>query len=190
MINSGTIDASASYKFSLQNAVELQAQVAKVAVSDVTIRPKNSETDWITVPSLLLNGTTLDLAKRQAHADSLSITGAKLVTWLEPVGSFNLLKLAQPAAGPAPAPASAPATQAPATATPAAVAPAPPASAAGPPWSFELGEFALVEASISTEDRGTSPAVKLQLAPLSVKVRGVSLDFSEGRDRGPRHTDQ
>ena len=172
VINSGTIDASASYRFSLQNAVELQAQVSKIAVSDVTIRPKNSETDWITVPSLLLNGTTLDLAKRQAHADSLSITGAKLVTWLEPDGSFNLLKLAQPAAGPAAAPASAPATPGPATATPAAVTPA-------PPWSFELGEFALVEASISTEDRGTSPAVKLQLAPLSVKVHGVSLDLAK-----------
>ena len=103
VIDSGTIDASATYKFSLQNAVELQAQVSKVAVSDVAIRPKNSETDWITVPSLLLNGTTLDLGKRQAHVDSLSITGVKLVTWLEPDGSFNLLKLAQPAAGPAPA---------------------------------------------------------------------------------------
>jgi hypothetical protein len=186
VINSGSIDANASYKFSLQNAVQLQAAVSKIAVSDLAIRPKNSDTDWIAVPSLLVNGTTLDLGKREAHVDSLSITGAKLTTWLEPNGTFNLLTLARPGAAPAgaaPVPAAAaPAASAPAP-TAAASAPTPtaaaPAPAAGPPWKFELGEFALVDAGISAEDRGTSPAVKVLLAPLSVKVRGVSLDLAK-----------
>jgi hypothetical protein len=174
LVNSGTIDLNATYKFSLRDAVDLQATVAKVAVNDLTVRPRQSANesaiDWITVPSLLVNGTTVDLLKRQAHVESLSVTGVKLVTWLEPDGSFNLLGLAQSPAAPAvpttPTPAPAPAL----TATPA------PAAA---PWTFDLHEFTLNEASISAEDRGTSPAVKVLLAPLSLKVADVSLDLSK-----------
>src|ERR1700730_7742987 len=110
LVNSGTVDLNATYKFSLQDAVNLQATVSKIAVNDLAVRPKDSDLDWIKVPSLLLSATTVDLSKRQAHVDSLSIMGPKLVTWLEPDGSLNLLKLAQspspPAASGAPPPAS------------------------------------------------------------------------------------
>ena len=154
--------------------------MAKLAVSDLAIRPRQSDTDWITVPSLLVSGTTVDLAKRRAHVDSLSLTGVKLATWLEPDGSFNLLKLAQsPAPVAAGVPASGggatPATGA--TQTPAAPPPGTPPPAA--PWTFDLREFALRGASISAEDRSTSPAVKVLLAPLSLKATGVSLDLSK-----------
>jgi Domain of Unknown Function (DUF748) len=162
VVNSGTVDLNATYKFSLQDAVDLQAAVSRIAVNDLAVRPKESDIDWITVPSLLLSGTTVDLLKRQAHADSLSISGPKLVTWLEPNGSLNLLKLAQ-------SPSAQPASTA---------AAAPPASAT-PPWKFDLREFAVREASISAEDRSTSPAAKVLLAPLSLKVDGVSLDLAK-----------
>src|ERR1700722_8971426 len=173
-VNSGTIDLNATYKFSLKDAVDLQAAVSKVAVNDLTVRPKESDVDWITVPSLLLSGTTVDLLKRQAHADSLSLTGVKLVTWLEPDGSLNLLKLAR-------------------TAPPTAVSAAPtagggmappagggaPGAAVAPPWKFDLGEFAIREAGISAEDRSTSPAVKVSMAPFALKVTGAGLDLSK-----------
>ena len=170
-VNSGTIDLNATYKFSLQEAVELQAAVSKIAVNDLAVRPKESDIDWITVHSLLLSGTTVDLLKRQAHADSLSLTGVKLVTWLEPDGSFNLLKLARAPVAPAASGAVTPASGvAPTTGTP---------GAATPPWKFDLREFALREASISAEDRSTSPAAKVLLAPLSLKAAGVSLDLAK-----------
>jgi hypothetical protein len=168
-VNSGTLDLNATYKFSLQDAVDLQAAVSRIAVNDLAVRPKDAEVDWITVPSLLLSGITVDLLKRQAHADSLSLTGVKLVTWLEPDGSVNLLKLAQsPPAQPSTAAAAAPST---ATA-------APPASTT-PPWKFDLRELTVREAGISAEDRSTSPAAKVLLAPLSVKVDGVSLNLAK-----------
>ena len=190
LINSGNIDLNATYKFSLKDAVDLQATVSKIAVSDLAVRPKQSDIDWITVPSLLVSGTTVDLLKRQAHVDSLALTGLKLVTWMEPDGSFNLVKLTQsPAAtGSASKGAATPATgtTAPATgAAPAATGTAPTTTgAAGPaastaPWTFDLGELELSEASISAEDRGTKPVAKVLLAPLSVKVDGVSLDLAK-----------
>ena len=94
LVNSGKIDLNATYKFSLQDDVDLKVEVAKVALTDLAVRPKDSDIDWITVPELILSGTTFDLKGRHAHSDSLSIKDVKLVTWLEPDGSFNLLKLA------------------------------------------------------------------------------------------------
>jgi hypothetical protein len=185
-VNSGTIDLNATYKFSLRDAVDLQAALSKIAVSDLTVRPKGGDNDWVTVPSLLVSGTTVDLSKRQAHVDSLVLSGVKLVTWLEPDGSLNLLKLAQsPPAPPAPAAAATPVPPAAATPALAATAVGAPASSATtpasatPPWKFDLHELSLREASISAEDRSTSPAAKVLLAPLSLHVDGVSLDLAK-----------
>lgn len=170
LVNSGTIDLNATYKFSLRDGAELQATVSKIAVNDLAVRPKESDVDWITVPAVLLSGTTVDLLKRQAHADSLTLTGVKLVTWLEPDGSFNLLKLAQPPPQPPSGTATPAIGAAPVTAAPASAA---------PPWTFDLREFALREASISAEDRSTSPPAKALLAPLSLTVDGASLDLAK-----------
>jgi hypothetical protein len=108
------------------------------------------------------------------HVDLVSATGIKLVTWLEPDGSFNLMKLAvsPPNIGAAPA----------ALAAPASTAPAPGSStpdAANPPWKFDLRQLDLRDASISAEDRSTHPATKVMLSPFALQVNGVSQDLSK-----------
>ncbi|HEV7356581.1 MAG TPA: DUF748 domain-containing protein [Steroidobacteraceae bacterium] len=167
-VNSGKIDVSATYKFSLQDQPDLKVDVSKVALNDLTVRPRDGDLDWITVPQLLLSGTTLDLKQRQARSDSLTLTGVKLVTWLEPDGSVNLLKLAAAPAAAAPSPSVSPApgstTQGPKS---------------GPAWGYELREFALRDASLSAEDRRTKPTAKALLAPLSIQVTGVSLNLAK-----------
>ena len=175
-VNSGTVDLNATYKFSLQDAVDLHATVARIAVNDLAVRPKESDVDWITVPSLVLSGTTVDLQKRQAHIDSLSLTGVKLLTWLQRDGSFNLLDLARSAPGAAGAPLSASGVVTPGTG---AVTPGAGPASGGSPWTFDLREFALRDASISAEDRRMSPAVKVLLAPLSLTVGGASSDLTK-----------
>jgi hypothetical protein len=177
-INSGKIDLNATYKFSYKDQVDLQADLSKVSLTDLAVRPKDSEEDWVTVPELLVSGTHVDLAKRAAHTDSISINKVKLLTWIEPDGSFNLLKLAGTSAAATPAAA----TSTPASAAAESPPPTPPATPpadSGPPWSFDLKEIALNDASISTEDRSTKPAVKVMLAPLSLKVEGASLDLTK-----------
>jgi len=192
VINTGAIDLAATYKFSAgggpaadgspakDRPPSLQVDVSKVALNDLTVRPKDSETDWITVPALSVTGTTVDLATRRAHVDLVSITGIKLLTWLEPDGSFNLMKLAQsPAKLGQGAPQSAPSSAA-ATPPKAAPATATPASAdASAPWQFDLRQFEVREASISAEDRSLHPAVKAVLAPFALQVKGVSQDLSK-----------
>lgn len=172
LVNSGKIDLNATYKFSLTDDVDLKVDVSRVALTDLAVRPKDSDIDWITVPELILGGTTLDLKRRQAHSDSLSLSGVKLVTWLEPDGSLNLLKLAATPVPPAPVPAASPPPSPPSSSAPAGAAPA-------PAWAFDLREFTLHDASVSAEDRRTKPAAKVLLAPLSIKVIGASLDLAK-----------
>ena len=127
----------------------------------------------------------MDLEARRAHSDSLTLTGVKLLTWLEPDGSVNLLKLAaMPAtATPAPRRSGEPARSLEARrascARRAGDANAAPAKMRVPRGNSICGEFALRDASISAEDRGTKPAAKVLLAPLSLKVDGVSLDLAK-----------
>ncbi len=171
-VKSGKIDLDATYKFSYADQAELKADVSKISLENLVVRPKNSDDDWVTVPELRVNATHVDLAKREAHTDSLAISGVKLMTWMEPDGSLNLLKLAATPATARPPPE---ATLPRVTAPPAAGAAADSSSS----WRFDLREFALRDASISAEDRGTKPAVKVMLAPLSLTLQGASLDLAK-----------
>ena len=210
--DTGTIDLAATYKFAAGGGPEsavggpgggrpakVQIDLAKVALRDVTVRPKDSDVAWITIPGLTVTGTTVDLATRVAHVDLVALTGIKLVTWLEPDGSFNLLKLARtPSRAATTAPTAPTATAAPTTAAttvpavPATAAPTPPATTApaavpssgtpavaSPPWRFDLRQLEVRDASISAEDRATHPAVKVVLAPFSAQLRGASQDLSK-----------
>ena len=171
LVNSGKIDLNATYKFSLKDKVDLHVELPKVQLSDLTLRLKGANEDWITLPSLTVAGTTVDLGPKHAQVDSIVLADLKLVTWLEADHSLNLLKLA--------------ASPTPGTAAPTA-APAPPAvattsanDASARPWSLDLHEFAVNGASISAEDRGMKPVAKVLLAPLSLKVDGISLDLAK-----------
>jgi len=176
VIASGSIDLDARYEFALRDHVDLKVEISKVAMTDLAVRPKDSETDWIGIPVTTLSGANLDLARRQAQVNALSMTGLKVAAWLEPDGSFNLLKLAAapPSAPNVPAAPSAPPDD---RGAPGAARATP--AAASPSWQFELRQFELREARISAEDRGTHPAAKVELAPLSLQIRGASLDLTK-----------
>jgi len=170
-INSGSIDLSATYRFSLRDAIDLHVDVSKVAVTDLSVRPKGADVDWVSIPGLTLTGTSVDLSKRQAHVDSLSMAGVKVTAWLAPDGSLNLLKLAAAPPGPAGTGEAASAAARPVTET----APAKPSA----PWQVDLGQFELHDATISAEDRTTQPVAKVVLAPLSLRIGGASLDLAK-----------
>ncbi len=172
VVASGAIDVQSSYKFSLTDQVNLALNVSNATVSNLAVRPKDSDTDWVSLPELDMSGAAIDLTQHSGTIDSLSLTGLKVLAWLEPDGAINLLKLAVPAARPGAVP------PAPGSASGGAVVTATPAAAASP-WKIDLHEFALREASISAEDRTIKPATKVLLAPLSLTVKGASLDLAK-----------
>ena len=178
----GTVDLAATYRFSLKDprATQLQLDLSKLTLTDFAVSPRAAPgvapaEPWITVPSFAVTGGTVDLATRKAHLDLASLTGIRLLTWLEPDKTLNLMQLAAARnSGTAPAPASATAPVAPSlTASPGAVA------AVGAPWSVDLRQFELHDARIEAEDRSVHPAVKVLLAPFSLQVNGISGDLTK-----------
>jgi hypothetical protein len=181
VINSGSINVQASYKFSLQDRLDLSLNVAQASVTDLAVRARGSDEDWIDVAAMTVTGAGANLGKRTAQVDSLSLTGLKVLAWLEPNGAVNLLELtAPPPRAEKTAAQQRPTLRAETRESDALVAAngAPGASAAVP-WTFDLRELELRDARISAEDRSTQPAVKAVLAPLSLKISGVSLDLSK-----------
>ncbi len=181
VIDSGTIDVQSSYKFALRDAIDLQLNVERASLSDLAVRPRNSDAAWVSVPQLTVSGTHVDLSQRLVQVDSAALSGLKLQTWLEPNGALNLMQFA----GQPTAPASAAASGAPklsATNAGATRAGATGAATTGAPWRLELKQFDLRDASISAEDRSVQPAPKLVLAPLSVQIGPASLDLSKPVD--------
>jgi hypothetical protein len=187
LVNTGSIDLNATYKFALRDAVDLKVDVSKIAISNLAVRARDADVDWVTLPQLLVSNTNVDLAKQTANVDSVTLTGLKLITWLEPDGSINLMKLA---AAPAPKdatsataapPPPAPHVETATSATNAAAAGTPPAPtpAAAPAWNVGLHEFVLRDADISAEDRSTRPAASVHLAPLSITVADASMDLAK-----------
>jgi hypothetical protein len=176
VVGSGAIDVQSSYKFSLTDKINLGLDVAQATLSNLTVTPKDSDADWLSLPRLDLRGAAIDLGQHSGHIDSVSLTGLKMLAWFEPDGALNLLKLAVPAARPGEV-ARSPGTAVPGTAGGAGAGTIP--AAAATPWKIDLDEFALREASISAEDRRTQPAVKVLLAPLSLTAQGASLDLAK-----------
>jgi hypothetical protein len=194
VVDSGAVDVAATYQFSLKDAApasgtataggapSLHVNVSKAALTDLVVRPKGEAAPaapWITLPALDLTGTSVDLATRQVHVDLLALKGLKLVSWLEPDGTVNLMQLAAPVPSSAP-----PAPTTPSTGKSAAPPVAPTLTSSGatapsPPWAVDLRRFEIRDADIAVEDRSTRPAVKAVLAPFSLQVDGASQDLSK-----------
>ena len=191
VVDSGAISFYATYRFSLKDPAappSLQVDVSKVALTDLVVRPKVSGAEpaapWITVPALDLTGTSLDLAARRVRVERIELTGVKLMTWLEPDRTLNLMQLAAvppglgaPASQAAPPMGSASSTAPAPPATPTPVAGA--AAAVVAPWAVNVRRVEIRDADLSVEDRSTKPAVKMVLAPLSVQIDGASQDLSK-----------
>jgi hypothetical protein len=180
-IDSGSIDVAATYKFALRDAVDLSLNIANLSLTDLAVKPRDSDAEWLDIPSLKVAGVAVDLAQREALVDSVALSGVKVLAWREPDGTINLMQLAAPPA--APAAAAAPKAQpAPTLAVdagpPAAAGAGAPSSAAGHPWRFDLHRLEIREAHIFAEDRSTQPAAKVVLAPLSLAIEGLSLDLT------------
>jgi hypothetical protein len=178
VIDSGSIEVAAKYKFALRDAVDLSLNVANLSLTDLVVKPRDSDADWVDIPALKVAGVAVNLAQRQAQVDSVALSGVKVLAWREPDGTINLTKLAAPPTGP-------PARVVPAAPTLAvdagphdATAAGALSSAAGPRWRFDLHRLEVREAHISAEDRSTQPAAKVALAPLSLAVEGLSLDLT------------
>ncbi len=117
--------------------------------------------DVLSVPSVVLAGSSLDMGARTVALGELSLSGAHLAVARGRDGVWNLTTLL-PTAPSSPA------------ALPPAATPAPAATAAPNAWTFAVKRFALERATVDVDDALPAQPVHVVLAPLALTATDIS----------------
>ena len=133
---------------------------ARLAVADAAIGAWGGDSALTTVPSLAVDGVTIDLAKSQARIEQVLLRGGHLFASLAPDTVLNLSHLFAP--------------RAPVVKPPPAKGPPAPM----PAWRVRLDRFAIQEASVGFADSTQSPPAYLDMDQVAIEVKGVD----NGRD--------
>lgn len=130
-----------------QYAGQMRASVPQANIQGLKIMPAGGG-QAIALESAALKNAALDGAARKLAIDSLALDGADLPLRRERNGRISLMTLMpdKPTAPPATPPA---------------------------PWSIALGALSLEKAAVRFEDRAVSPAVRMNITPISLSVTGA-----------------
>ena len=183
-LSSGTAELAGDFDVVVGEELAARLKVPRIFVTDLALRARGADADWVRIPSVEVADTALALVKRNASVGSVKVQGLDVQAWMNADGSINLLQMVSPdgaapaatgAASPADAaPPAAAADAAPATASVAQPAPTPEAT-----WTATIGTFSLAGAHIDFEDRRAAPARRFVVAPLDLTVQGASLDLAK-----------
>lgn len=155
-VTRGNINIDASYRLAIKGSTELHVDLHHLDVTGLGVMPKGGGADWVSVQEGRVGPASLDVVRGRVDVDAVVFKGLQVSTWLEPDRSLNLARLVAP---PSPAPES---------------------QDAG--WQVSLKKLVLDGADIAFEDRSVTPVAKFALAPLSLEVRGASLDLAKPLD--------
>jgi len=161
-LTDGSIDLAGSYQVSLGEQLELGLQLPKIALTELGLRARGADADWIRIPTLALSDTAVAMPALSVTLGKVAIAGLQAQAWISPDGTVNLQQLLSttaPAAEPMPASAAEPAT-------------------GDRPWTVAVGSVELTDASIDFEDRMAEPAKRFTLAPVNLRVDDASLDLA------------
>jgi hypothetical protein len=194
----GQIDLAGTYALDAEEALTLDVTLPQITISDLALRARGVDKDWVEVPTLILTDTKLDMPANTVAIAGLTLEGLQARLWMAPDGTLNTDQLfatapadepppdadapvrvvAAPAAstpkspdGKAPPPAEAPAT---ATQPAAAAATETPVE-----WAVTISNIGVKSARVEFEDRTVKPTATFALAPLEATVRDFSLDLTK-----------
>jgi hypothetical protein len=182
-IPTGMLDLAGRYEFSLARQPVLKVFGDSVKTSGIALRPKGTDTDWIALDALNIEGATIDVLAQRAEIGTIVVRGGTVRTWLDAGGQFNLPQLfTGPVAralatteGRATAPAPAPTSGD--TGAPSAPSIEPDAGPARPgegEWVLSIPRIEVSELRVLTEDRSIEPAVAWELAPVNATIGGFT----------------
>ena len=158
-ISSGVIGLSGQYELTTSaTPLGLLLTVSTLTVDELGVRPPHSDTDYVKLKHIEVQGTRFDLAKRAIEVAAVHIAGGTISAWRNADGTVNFSALTGAAPASAAAPTAAPPTAAPPTATSA--------------WSFSVPDIEISELDLSAEDRAVMPAATLALQRIGLRLRG------------------
>jgi hypothetical protein len=179
-IPSGSLALTGGYDFtSAGNPIGLAVNVDQLTASDLALRPKGKDTNYVQLSTVEVQGTRVDLAQRSVQVGKVHVAGGAVRAWRSADDSINLLELTARPAGARPgtsagssASQSLPAAPGPAESAPAVATPAAPPSQ--PSWTVSVPDIAIDGFKITAEDRKLTPAFALTLDPLNIHVAGFT----------------
>jgi hypothetical protein len=163
----GTVSLHARYDAALKgSALGLNIQVPDITVEGLKLRPRNGTRDYVDLPSIVVKDTRVDLGQHTVDIAAVVASGGSVDAWIAQDGHVNLLELL-PASPPAAAPSSSSTRTGPTGA-------AQSAARAAAAWRVSVPDIQVQHLKIAGEDREVTPAAKLSVDPLDVKVAGYS----------------
>lgn len=172
-IPTGMLDLAGRYEFSLARQPVMKVFGDSIKTRGIALRPQGTDTDWIALDSLDIEGATADVLARKAEIGRIALKGGTVRTWLDAEGQFNLPQLfSGEAAASEPAPVPAAADAAP-TAAP-VVAQAPDAASNESDWVVSIPQIEVANLKVLTEDRTIEPAVAWELVPVNAAISGFT----------------
>lgn len=154
----GTIRVAGDYDFLLdETAPALKLKLDEIAVHDLGIERPGGTGPYITLGSLLVADSALDLRARSVVVGSIGLEQLNVNTWLEADGHFNLDELR-------PQPGSAPAANQSATLAVPTTLPT--------PWKISVPKISIAGSTIAFEDRRVTPAAPMKVEALNAQFKG------------------
>jgi uncharacterized protein involved in outer membrane biogenesis len=176
-LTAGLIGLGGRYRFAYDEALELDLELPKIDLAGLSLRARGTDTDWVKVPGVTIEGTRVALPAQTVDIASIKVSGLEAQAWVDADGAINLVSMVAPGEPSAPAPAAAPAAGA---AAPAANVPAVARNTELPsPWQVRISSLDVAAASIDFEDRMIAPVTKFRFAPVNLQVKDASLDLAK-----------
>jgi hypothetical protein len=149
-IRSGRANLTADYFAGITtNGLELVVSNASFQLMELVVRDPSTAEDFFELPALSVENASLNLRERRAAAETIKISGPKLVARVNHDRSLNLQKLIVSRET-----APAPVTNA-------------PVLRAEEPWSFSLGKLALESAAVVFEDLAHKQPFRTEVTNIS-----------------------
>ncbi len=205
----GTMDLGGTYRVALAEPFELDVQLPRIEVKELSLLARDAEAPWVRIPSLIVESVSAAMPAQTLTVEKVTLDSLTADAWLDTDGSINVERLfaapapIQPAEAttpassdpgtpqPADAPSDPPHAPAQQTATDAAAAPPashddgnhtadePAASPTEPAWNVAVRGIEVTNAAIDFEDRAIAPVTKFRFAPVNLRMSDASLDLSQ-----------
>ncbi|HEY2358833.1 MAG TPA: DUF748 domain-containing protein [Phenylobacterium sp.] len=157
-VTSGDIDVAGGYNFALRGQdLTLQVNVGSLNLTNVGLRARGADADWITLPKVAASNLRFDVPARTAAIGRIEATAPSVTAWTVGTG-INLARYGGPPPG---------------SARPQAATPPP--GAAGPPWKVDLPDLRIRGAKVVFEERSLPTPLRVTATPLDVTISDFAL---------------
>ncbi|WP_447969052.1 DUF748 domain-containing protein [Nitrospira sp. M1] len=175
-IQKGVLNVSTEYQLTMQGEhLETKLSKGELHVSELSMAAKGNADTVFAIPSLDVEGVTVDVTEQQVTIPLIRSKDATFVIWLNDKGIVNYQELFAPIDASEQGQGSAQDPQQDAS-------PSDDPSAQEKPWLIDVQDFAVQNYAIDFEDRTLEMPASLNFTGIDLQVKGLETNFEEPFD--------